>query len=127
MTIHGGPYLRFVRLRQSGEEFRCLDDHAVETVSALDGLFEKGGRALISDNERLTRRTRSFIVEVDDLGQLDEARKYAHECLLLAIGLPSRTLDDVTSDRQSVGGVPLPDHFHDGVVRQRLADLLDAV
>jgi dipeptidyl aminopeptidase/acylaminoacyl peptidase len=30
--------------------------------------FEKGGRAMVSDNERLTRRIRSFIVEVDDPG-----------------------------------------------------------
>ena len=30
--------------------------------------FEKGGRALVSDTERLTRRIRSFIIEVDDPG-----------------------------------------------------------
>jgi hypothetical protein len=30
----------------------------------------------------------------------------------------------VQSDRPSVGGVPLPELFHDGVVRHRLRDLL---
>jgi hypothetical protein len=38
--------------------------------------------------------------------------------------LPSATLDDVASDRLEVGGVPIPERFHDGVVRARLADLL---
>ena len=48
------------------------------------------------------------------------------ECLELAERLPAKTLDDVISTKISVGGVPLPEHFHDGVVRSRLADLLDA-
>lgn len=66
----------------------------------------------------------ALAVRLREAGQLDEARRYARECLALAEALPSRSLDDVSSERQSVGGVPLPDHFHDGVVRSRLADLL---
>jgi hypothetical protein len=39
--------------------------------------------------------------------------------------LPSETIEDVISPRQTVGGVPLPDYFHDDVVRWRLAPLLE--
>ncbi|MEV0715628.1 tetratricopeptide repeat protein [Asanoa sp. NPDC050611] len=66
----------------------------------------------------------ALAVRLREFGQTDEARKYARACLDLAERLPSAGLDDVVSGRQSVGGVPLPDHFHDGVVRSRLADLL---
>jgi hypothetical protein len=34
-------------------------------------------------------------------------------------------LDDVAMARTTVGGVPMPERFHNGVVRARLADLLD--
>ncbi len=68
----------------------------------------------------------ALAVRLREIGLLSEARHFAGECLALAESLPSNTLDDVVSGRTSVGGVPLPDHFHDGVVRSRLADLLDA-
>ena len=68
----------------------------------------------------------ALAVRLREAGQLEEARRYAAECVQLAASLPSNSLDDVVSTRQSVGGVPLPDHFHDGVVRARLADLLDS-
>jgi hypothetical protein len=68
----------------------------------------------------------ALALRLREIGLLDEARRFARECLQLAESLPSSTLDDVVSARQSAGGVPLPDHFHDGVVRARLADLLDA-
>src|SRR5690242_3041095 len=68
----------------------------------------------------------ALAVRLRDVGRVDEARKYAGECLRLVEGLPSATLEDVASSRLNVGGVPLPERFHDGVVRARLADLLDA-
>ncbi len=68
----------------------------------------------------------ALAVRLREVGQTDEARRYAEECVRLAESLPSKSLDDVVSARHEVGGVPLPDHFHDGVVRSRLADLLDA-
>jgi len=67
----------------------------------------------------------ALAVRLREVGQIEEARRYARESLQLAEALPANTLDDVVSARQSVGGVPLPDHFHDGVVRSRLADLLN--
>lgn len=68
----------------------------------------------------------ALAIRLREIGLIDEARRFAAECVQLAEALPSSTLDDVASTRQSVGGVALPDHFHDGVVRARLADLLNA-
>jgi dipeptidyl aminopeptidase/acylaminoacyl peptidase len=42
--------------------------HKTEQRFAGMQFFEKGGRALVSDTERLTRRIRSFVIEVDDPG-----------------------------------------------------------
>ncbi len=67
----------------------------------------------------------ALAVRLREVGKVELAREYARACLRLAESLPSNTLDDVTSTRTSVGGVPLPERFHDGVVRARLADLLD--
>lgn len=68
----------------------------------------------------------ALAVRLREIGLLSEARRFAGECLELAERLPANTLDDVVSTRTTVGGVPLPEHFHDGVVRSRLADLLVA-
>jgi hypothetical protein len=68
----------------------------------------------------------ALAVRLREIGLLSEARRFAGECLELAERLPANSLDDVVSTKKSVGGVPLPTHFHDGVVRSRLADLLDA-
>lgn len=68
----------------------------------------------------------ALAVRLREIGLLSEARRFAGECLELAEQLPANTLDDVVSTKTSVGGVPLPEHFHDGVVRSRLADLLGA-
>jgi hypothetical protein len=79
---------------------------------------------LYQDDRAAAEYAYALAVRLREVGELGGARRYARECLSLAEGLPARTLDDVTSSRQEVGGVPLPDHFHDGVVRSRLADLL---
>ena len=68
----------------------------------------------------------ALAVRLREIGLLSEARRFAKECLELAERLPANTLDDVVSTKTSVGGVPLPEHFHDGVIRSRLVDLLEA-
>ncbi|MCA2215823.1 hypothetical protein [Jidongwangia harbinensis] len=78
------------------------------------------------DDRAAAQYAYALALRLRETGQIEEARRYARECLQLAESLPANSLDDVVSDRQSVGGVPLPDHFHDGVVRARLADLLAA-
>ncbi|MFC5100202.1 hypothetical protein [Kibdelosporangium philippinense] len=40
--------------------------------------------------------------------------------------LPADTVEQVASTRMSVGGVDLPELLHSGVVRERLADLLQS-
>lgn len=54
----------------------------------------------------------------------ERARILAAVSLAAAEQAPSATLDDVTSPRTSIGGISIPDYFHDGVVRRRLAHLL---
>ena len=66
----------------------------------------------------------ALAVRYRDSGATAAARHYAAECLRLATVLSARSLDEVASSRTEIGGVPLPERFHDGVVRTRLADLL---
>ncbi|MEQ7009308.1 hypothetical protein ABN028_24320 [Actinopolymorpha sp. B17G11] len=57
--------------------------------------------------------------------QHDEAKRYANESYRAAKRLPSSLTDDVASTRTTVGGVPLPGYFHEGVIRARLGGLLE--
>ncbi|GIF78127.1 hypothetical protein [Asanoa siamensis] len=101
-----------------------IPDDAVRltTIAELRKLYDE---ELFYEEERSAAEyAYALAVRLREVGQVEEARKYARVCLDLAERLPSATLDHVASGRQSVGGVPLPDHFHDGVVRSRLADLL---
>ena len=66
----------------------------------------------------------ALAVRLREDGRRRDARRYAAACLRLARSLPARTLDDVASVRLALGGIPMPERFHDGVVRLRLADLL---
>ena len=56
--------------------------------------------------------------------RFDLAKVWAERSLELLESLPSDTIDDVAPTRSSVGGVPLPNLLHSGVVRSRLADIL---
>ena len=83
---------------------------------------------LVFENRRAAAEyAYAVAVRLREVGQADEAEHYARQCLVLAESLPANTLDDVVSTRQSVGGVPLPDHFHADVVRSRLANLLGLI
>lgn len=66
----------------------------------------------------------ALAVRLRDTGATDEARQYAKKSLHHARDIPTRSLDDVVSDRTVLCGVPIPERFHEGVVRSRLADLL---
>lgn len=54
------------------------------------------------------------------------AAEYARKALRLLESLPSETIEQVTSTRISVGGVPIPELLHDDVVRARLGYLIVA-
>src|SRR6187551_1320978 len=103
-----------------------LDEQVAPRPSISEIRKQYKDERFFEDNRAAAEYAYALAVRLREAGQIDEARRYADECLRIAQSLPANTLDDVVSARQSVGGVPLPDHFHDGVVRARLADLLDA-
>ncbi|WP_433051163.1 hypothetical protein [Dactylosporangium sp. CS-033363] len=103
-----------------------VDDGAAPVVTIGELRKQYDEERFYQDDRAAAEYAYALAVRLRELGETDEARKYARECLQLAEALPSNSMDDVASGRQDVGGVPLPDHFHDGAVRSRLRDLLDA-
>jgi hypothetical protein len=102
-------------------------DEEVEARPALSEVRKRyEDECFFQDDRASAEYAYALAVRLREIGLLSEARRFAAECLELAERLPANTLDDVVSTKKSVGGVPLPDHFHDGVVRSRLADLLGA-
>lgn len=78
-----------------------------------------------SDDRAAAEYAYVLAIRLRAVGAKEEARKYARESLRLAEGLSAKSLDDVASTRLTLGGVPMPERFHDGVIRARLHDLLD--
>jgi hypothetical protein len=62
--------------------------------------------------------------DVEGERRFDLAKLWALRAISLLDALPADTVQDVASTRQSVGGVPIPDLLHAGVVRDRLGDVL---
>ena len=62
--------------------------------------------------------------DVDGRRRFDLAKVWAERSIELLDLLPSDALGEVSSTRQSVGGISSPDLLHTGVVRQRLGDVL---
>jgi hypothetical protein len=91
-------------------------------ISELRRQYEE--EVYYQDHRAAAEYAYALAVRLREAGELDEASRYARECLRLTETLPSETLDDVATTRATVGGVPMPERFHDGVVRARLADLL---
>ena len=101
-------------------------DEDVTPKPPIDQVRRQYEDAIDSQNYRAAAEyAYALAVRLREIGLIDEACRFAHECLRLAETLPSDTLDEVISTRQSVGGVPLPEYFHDEVVRWRLAPLLE--
>jgi len=92
----------------------------------IQQLLDEYEQAKRSGHDRILAETAyALAIRTRDDGQFEKAQEYARECLAAAERLPSSTLDDVATTRQEVGGVPLPELFHDGVVRARLEGLLN--
>src|SRR5689334_15534099 len=66
--------------------------HAAETAYALASLYR--------------------VTDVHDRRDWATAGVWARRCIALLQSLPSRTLNEVASERTSVGGVLLPELFH---------------
>ncbi|GAB7049101.1 hypothetical protein [Catenuloplanes indicus] len=91
-------------------------------ISAFRTRYEE--ERFYQDDRAAAEYAFALAVRLRSEGQIPEARGYAWECLKLIEALPPRSLDEAISDRQIIAGVPMPDYFHAGVVRSRLADLL---
>ncbi|MBV1854547.1 hypothetical protein [Catellatospora tritici] len=96
------------------------------TMPPIQLLLDEYAQAKASGQDRVLAETAyALAIRTRDDGQFEKAQEYAREALAAAERLPSSTLDDVASTRQAVGGVPLPELFHDGVIRSRLEGLLN--
>lgn len=78
------------------------------------------------DNKTAAEYAYALAIRLQDRGEIEEAKFFATECLRLARALSTQSLEDVSCGEPSVGDVPMPEWFHDGVVRARLANLLPA-
>jgi hypothetical protein len=97
-----------------------------QSIAELEAAFEyevrTDKRAAAETAYALAWRHRSEYV--GEGHPFDNARAWAERAIELLDALPSDSVDQVASTRASIGGVPLPDLLHSGVVRERLADLL---
>ncbi|MGH3713731.1 MAG: hypothetical protein ACRDT4_09770 [Micromonosporaceae bacterium] len=98
------------------------DDRRPSIAEVLD---EYEREASIGNTRAAAELAYALAVRLQGAGRVREAAVYGKACLKLIESLPSESLDDVTSTRLSVGGVELPEYFHDGVVRTRLSHLLE--
>jgi hypothetical protein len=103
-----------------------MDDETAPppSVGELKEQFER--ECYFADDRAAAEYAYVLAVRLRSDGNTVEARRYAKESLRYAERLPSSSLDDVASSRISLAGVPMPEIFHDGVVRSRLRDLLGA-
>jgi len=90
-----------------------------------DVLDEYEREAAVGNTRAAAELAYALAIRLQGAGRVREAAVYAKACLDLLESLPSDSLDDVASTRLSVGGVELPEYFHDGVVRARLGHLLE--
>jgi hypothetical protein len=96
-------------------------------LPSIDDVAKQFGIELsFGENRVAAEYAYALAIRLRDAGKLEAARSYARQCVQLLEGLPCTTIGDVASERASVGGVPLPELFHDGVARSRLRDLLPA-
>jgi hypothetical protein len=94
-----------------------------ELEAAFDREVNTSTRAAAETAYALAHRYRTEYVQTNR-PQVEVAKEWARRSIELLDSLPSDTVEQVASTRQAVGGVPLPDLLHSGVVRDRLADLL---
>ncbi|MFJ5233050.1 hypothetical protein ACIQBJ_24530 [Kitasatospora sp. NPDC088391] len=57
-----------------------------------------------------------------DAGDWSKSREWVTQCLQLLEGFPADTEDQAATKRTAVGGVPLPNYLHAGVIRERFGE-----
>ncbi|WP_217281640.1 hypothetical protein [Kibdelosporangium persicum] len=99
------------------------------SLEELEATFE---RELLTDKRAAAETAYALAcrhrTEYDGSGQhpFKVAKEWAVRAIKILDELPAEHIDQVTSTRMSVGGVDLPELLHSGVVRERLADLLQS-
>ena len=102
------------------------DAESLISLVALEFAFD---RELVSDKRAAAETTYALAFryrneDVDGRRRFDLAKVWATRSIELLDLLPADTLGQVSSTRQSVGGIPIPDLLYVDIVRQRLADVL---
>jgi hypothetical protein len=121
--LNPASYL-ITKLSPRSTHFEALMDTETSPSSIPELIRRYEDEVFFGDERAAAEYAFALAIRLRDAGQAREARLYAQRCLHYAERLPAKSLDDVASERQSIGGVPLPGMFHDGVVRSRLRDLL---
>lgn len=100
---------------------------ATRTDESLDDLVADFDAGLAKGDKHYAAETAYAIaLRAEGEWNVSLASDYARKALRLLESLPSETIEQVTSNRLSVGGVPIPELLHDDVVRARLGYLIVA-
>ncbi|GAA2834131.1 hypothetical protein RMN57_18505 [Kitasatospora sp. CM 4170] len=90
------------------------------SAEELESIFQ---RELATDRWAATETAYALAVRLRDAGDWPKSREWVQQCLQLLEGFPNETEDQVATTRVAVGGVPLPNYLHAGVIRERFGDL----
>lgn len=86
----------------------------------LEGAFQL---ELATDRWAAAETAYALALRLRDAGEWDTSREWVKQCLQLLDGFPSDTEEQAATRRTAVGGVPLPNYLHPGVVRERFGEL----
>ncbi|MGW2395388.1 hypothetical protein ACWCYY_02380 [Kitasatospora sp. NPDC001664] len=86
----------------------------------LEAAFQQ---ELATDRWAAAETAYALALRLRDAGEWDTSREWVKQCLQLLEGFPAETEDQVATKRTAVGGVPLPNYLHAGVVRERFGEL----
>lgn len=92
----------------------------VASVAELENVFQQ---ELAADLWAAAETAFALATRSRDIGDWAKSREWAKQCLTLLASFPDETEGDVATKRVSVGGVPLPNYLHEGVVRDRFGNL----
>lgn len=90
------------------------------TPDELESAFQT---ELATDKWAAAETSYALALLLRDAGEWDRSRVWVKQCLELLEGLPTDSLDQVAPRRHTVGGIPLPNYLHEGVVRDRFGEL----
>ncbi|AXI78960.1 hypothetical protein [Peterkaempfera bronchialis] len=96
------------------------DQTRLASAGELESVFQ---RELVTDRWAAAETAYALALRHRDGGDWPKSREWVQQCLQLLEGFPDETEDQVATTRVAVGGVPLPNYLHAGVIRERFGDL----